>query len=223
MERRPEPELMNEAAQAAAYASADFSQPHEHYVQMFADCFPSLEPAGTYLDLGCGPGDITLRFARRYPALSLHGVDGAELMLAHGAHAASAAGLAERVRFVHRYLPTDDLPLARYDGIISNSLLHHLEHPEALWCTIRERCIPGGPVYVMDLLRPDSEAAAARLVAEHSAGEPEILRGDFFRSLLAAYRPAEVRAQIEAAGLMLEVRVASDRHWIAWGTVRGAG
>jgi hypothetical protein len=71
----------------------------------------------------------------------------------------------------------------------------------------------------MDLLRPASRDDAARLVAEHAAHEPEILRHDFLASLLAAYRPAEVHNQLRAAGLNdLTVETVTDRHFIVWGT-----
>ena len=44
---------------------------------------------------------------------------------------------------------------------------------------------------------------------------------DFFNSLLAAYRPDEIRAQLLAVGLgdRLQIDVVSDRHLIVWGNV----
>ncbi len=55
MERVPELELMDDAAQAEAYARADFSEPHNHFVELFKQCFPG-PVQGAVLDLGCGPG-----------------------------------------------------------------------------------------------------------------------------------------------------------------------
>ena len=40
---------------------------------------------------------------------------------------------------------------------------------------------------------------------------------DFRNSLLASYRPDEVRAQVAAAGLELTVEPLGERHLIAWG------
>ncbi len=40
MKRIPEPELMNSPEQARAYAEADFSEPHNMFVEKFAECFP---------------------------------------------------------------------------------------------------------------------------------------------------------------------------------------
>ena len=66
MERIPEPELMDEAEQARAYAEADFSGPHDMFVQLFREAFPDTAPAGAVLDLGCGPADVTRRFASAF-------------------------------------------------------------------------------------------------------------------------------------------------------------
>lgn len=64
MERFPEPELMEERQQACAYAAADFSEPHNRFIELFQEAFPGLGIEGYALDLGCGPGDIAMRFAR---------------------------------------------------------------------------------------------------------------------------------------------------------------
>ena len=60
MQRITEPELMDEAEQARAYAMADFAEPNERFVGYFETEFPDLK-TGSVLDLGCGPGDIVLR------------------------------------------------------------------------------------------------------------------------------------------------------------------
>ena len=80
MQRIPEPELMNDPAQALAYAEADFSEPHTAFVDGFVERFPESEPR-QILDLGCGPGDITERFAQRYPDCHITAVDGAQTVL----------------------------------------------------------------------------------------------------------------------------------------------
>jgi hypothetical protein len=74
----------------------------------------------------------------------------------------------------------------------------------------------------MDLLRPPSREAAAELLALHAGDAPDVLRRDFFNSLLAAFRPDEVRSQLAAAGLpRIRVEAASDRHLIAYGRLTG--
>ena len=84
MRRVVEPELMNERTQARAYADADFEEAHSRIVEAFDICFPGVELEGRILDLGCGPGDITFRFAARFPESSVVGVDGsAEMITIH--------------------------------------------------------------------------------------------------------------------------------------------
>ncbi len=66
---------------------------------------------------------------------------------------------------------------------------------------------------IMDLMRPESEERVDSLVATDAADAPEVLLRDVRASLLAAYRPEEVRGQLVAEGLDgLQVRVVSDRH-----------
>jgi hypothetical protein len=85
---------------------------------------------------------------------------------------------------------------------------------------IRGRALPGAAVLVMDLMRPASEAAAQTLVDVYAAGAPEVLRRDFFNSLLAAFEPGEVRAQLEEAGLgHFSVAEVSDRHLVVRGRI----
>ena len=73
----------------------------------------------------------------------------------------------------------------------------------------------------MDLLRPSSQAEAHALVDQYAAEEPDILRADFFNSLLAAYRPTEVQSQLQLQGLShLNLELVSDRHFIVWGQIR---
>jgi ubiquinone/menaquinone biosynthesis C-methylase UbiE len=218
MERVPEPELMDDAEQATAYAQADFEEPHSHFIQLFRETFAEEQVTGTVLDLGCGPADIAIRFARAYPDSEVYGVDGAEAMLACGRARLMEEGLGGRVRLISAYLPGAPLPLAAYDAIISNSLLHHLRDPAVLWETVKHYARPGAPLFVMDLMRPASRELAGRLVDEYAADEPPVLRHDFFHSLLAAYRPGEVEAQLHLAGLAgLTVAEVSDRHLLIYG------
>lgn len=218
MERVPEPELMDDPAQALAYAAADFSEPHEAFVRHFQRLFPEFK-RGRVLDLGCGAADITIRFARAYPAAKLDGIDGARAMLRLAREAVAKAQLEPRVSLHLLQLPADGLDNG-YDAMISNSLLHHLVQPATLWQAVARAGRPGAAVLVMDLLRPDSREAACELVRLHAGDAPPVLARDFMNSLLAAYRPEEVARQLRASGLEdLDVAVVSDRHWLVWGHV----
>jgi ubiquinone/menaquinone biosynthesis C-methylase UbiE len=213
---------MNDPEQALAYAQADFAEPHNRFVAEFARRFPAVALTGWVLDLGCGPGDITLRFANAYPGCHIHGVDAAAAMLAPGREAVQAAGLGHRVELIQGYLPECALPRSQYEAVISNSLLHHLRDPTVLWTSVSRYAAPEAPIFIMDLMRPETRAQAEALVAAYASDEPQVLQRDFLHSLLAAYRPDEVEAQLKAAGLSrLQVEVISDRHWIVCGRAGG--
>lgn len=217
MERTIEPELMDNEEQAKAYAEADFADSNSRFMALFEQHFPDFR-GGLVLDLGCGPGDIPLRFVRHYSEATVHGLDGSAAMLRYAQTAlAHAPDLRTRLRFVQGILPHAVLPLHTYDAVISNSLLHHLHDPAVLWKTLRESGRPGGIVCVMDLNRPESEARAREIVEQYSANEAEILKRDFYNSLLAAFTVDEVRDQLQQAGLPLSVESCSDRHLLVWG------
>lgn len=217
MERVAEPELMDRPAHARAYARADFAEPHDRLIDRFAACFPGARPRQV-LDLGCGPGDVSWRFARAHPEATVVGVDASLPMLEEGRRLLAGHPEGRRVRLVAGRLPAGPLRRHAFDTVIANSLLHHLTDPGVLWSAIREHGAPGAMVFAADLRRPPSAAAAALLVASHAGGEPALLRDDFLASLHAAYRPDEVRAQLDAAGLPeLAVDAVGDRHLVAWG------
>lgn len=202
MQRITEPELMDDPEQALAYTQGDFSASHGRRVDMFRALFPQLALNGAVLDLGCGSGDVLLRFARAFPSAHLIGLDGSKPMLELAQRAINAEPqLQHRVRLIEGILPDCALPDERWQLIMSHSLLHQLHAPEGLWRTIVASGRPGCAVFVADLIRPASEREARELVATTCAHEPEILQRDFFNSLRAAFELDEVRAQLTAAGL----------------------
>jgi len=220
MERIPEPELMDDEAQALAYARADFEIPHNQFIERFQSQWPSADINGSVIDLGCGPADISVRFARAYPHCTVLGVDGAKAMLAHGLTRIQEEGLQEQITLEHRLLPDAALPSRCFQTVISNSLLHHLHQPQILWQTINQCAAQGAQVFVMDLMRPESEAIAEQMMNDYVTGEPEILQHDFYHSLLAAFTLDEVSAQLQQAGLAgLEVKAISDRHLLVAGRI----
>lgn len=218
MDRTLEPELMDDPAQVDAYAAMDFSAENQGFVERFKEYFPEFSQ-GKVLDLGCGPADIPIRFARLYPSCQVLGIDASAPMIQLGEQAVKQAGLADRVTLrCERY---EEVAGARIvDAVLSNSLLHHLPNPLQFWQKVRQLVRPGAPVLVMDLLRPESPEAAHAIVDRYAAGAPDILRRDFYNSLLAAFTEDEVTTQLARMNLTrLLIDIPDDRHWVVGGLI----
>ena len=216
--RIPEPELMDDMEQAQAYSEADFTESHQRFVDEFVARFPAWQSRSfRAIDLGCGPADVTVRFAQAHPQARVDGVDAAEAMLAFGRRRLHDAGLDERVRLELRHLPDTTLDDRSYDVGISNSVLHHLADPAALWHTLSSATVEGASILVMDLCRPDDDRTVDAMVEQYMPDAPPVLARDFRASLRAAYRVDEVREQVAAAGLALDVELITDRHLVVWG------
>ena len=209
---------MDDPKQADAYARADFTEENQGFVDRFKEYFPEFSQ-GRVLDLGCGPADIPIRFAKLYPACHIIGVDASAPMIQLGERAVQQAGLTDRVTLrCERY---EEVAGARIvDAAMSNSLLHHLPNPLQFWQKLRQLVKPGAPVLVMDLLRPESPEAAQAIVDQYAANEPDILRRDFYNSLLAAFTEDEIGSQLARMNLTrLLIDIPDDRHWVVGGII----
>ncbi len=218
MKRLLEPELMIEPEQVSAYANADFDEPHSNFIRMLGSYYNSRGDLRTVLDLGCGPGDVTFKFAAAFPETIIDAVDGSGEMLDFANKIlAKKPELHGRIIYHHSMIQ-EFKSSPKYDLIFSNSLLHHLPDPMVLWNKIKEVSSPETYIFIMDLLRPETIEEAVKLKALYVRGEPEVLQKDFYNSLLAAFEIDEVREQLSQAGLgKLEVQQITDRHIIVFG------
>ena len=213
MKRIIEPELMSDKEQAAAYANANFEEPHNHFVELLSlsmgENFPEF---GNVIDLGTGAADIAIRFASNYPCFEVDAIDGSCAMIAEGKKALDKVRLNDRINLIHSSIQDITLAEKEYAIVFSNSLLHHLHDPMVLWKLIKNA--KGDPlVFIMDLMRPKNIQKIDELVHKYAGNEPEILQKDFKNSLKAAFTPEEVVLQLQDIGLDgLKVTVVSDRH-----------
>lgn len=213
MPRRPEPEAMDLAEEAHAYAAADFAEVNAAFVERLLYLTEDVPPRALTVDLGCGPGDIALRVGRERPQWRIVAGDISMAMLSFAVARVREAGLRTCVWLVCQDAKRMPWPDGCFDVVFSNSLLHHLSDPVPFWNELRRIAAPGAWVFFRDLARPATETAAHMIVACYAGGESNLLQEEYYRSLLAAYTPDEVRAQLRAAGLdNLSVEMASDRH-----------
>lgn len=217
MQRVPEPEVMDAKEQAIAYARADFSSSNQMFVDALLADYPR---AGVdVLDIGCGPADVPIRLARARPSMRITAVDASEAMVSLARKAVRKAGLGERITVVRGRVPGLNFADAHFDAILSKDLLHHLPDPTIFWDQVKRLAQRRTILYVMDLLRPATTEDARTIVEFVSAKEPEILKRDFYNSLLAAFTPDEIIEQLRSAALDLEVAVVSGRHLVVKGIV----
>jgi 2-polyprenyl-3-methyl-5-hydroxy-6-metoxy-1,4-benzoquinol methylase len=193
IDRRLEPEIMDDPEQVRAYAEADFEEENQGFVDRLLTLYDDLDGAHI-LDLGCGPGDIPRRLVLQHPSCRVTGVDASSRMIEWANRGREQEGLQSRLTFVCQRF--QDLSLdSPADVVFSNSLVHLMPNPLRFWYAVKAFMKPGGPVLVMDLLRPESEEDARGLVEQYAANAPERLRTDIFNSLLAAFTEDEVASQ----------------------------
>lgn len=88
-----------------------------------------LRPGHSLLDVGCGPGTLTIDLARGVAPGRVVGVDAEESVLEEARRTAASAGVTN-VEFHHGdvySLPYDD---GSFDVVHAHQLLQHLEHPK---------------------------------------------------------------------------------------------
>ncbi len=110
---------------------------------------PHLRDDMTLLDVGCGPGTVTIDLARILAGGSVVGVDAAPQVLDAAREHATGAGV-ENVSFqeANAYeLPFDD---DSFDVVYAHQLLQHLSDPVAALREMKRVAKPGGLVAVRD-------------------------------------------------------------------------
>ncbi len=148
MERIVEKELMDDPKHAIAYANADFEEYHSRFIEIFDIEFPDIEIKGRILDLGCGPGDITFRFANHFPDSTVIGIGEAAIMIElANQRKCRESEFVSNIMFVEAEIPVAPIPRIPYDLIVSNSLYHHLHDPEVLWKTILDYGYSGTKIF----------------------------------------------------------------------------
>ena len=221
MKRTPEPEVMDGEEEVRAYREGDFRQVNRLCARRALRA--AGKSRGRAIDLGTGPAEIPIHLCAMAPGWSVTAIDASPEMLRAARQNVRRSGLARRIRLLRGDAKRVKGLRARFDLVLSNSLLHHLEDPLPFWKEVARLAAPGGAVSIQDLFRPPSRAEALRLVKRHTVGASPLLRELFHRSLLAAFTPEEVRSQLAAAGVGgLTVRKVSDRHMAVSGRPRSS-
>ncbi len=190
--RRPEPEVMDGCDDVEAYASAA-AQAHLDAIDntLVEQVISLARPRGWLLDIGTGPGGIPLKIARRCPELRVVGIDRSPTMICKAHHVAAEQGFRDRVCFLVGDASRLSFPDARFDLVLSNSLLHHLHDPLAAFREMERVAKPEGVVLLRDLRRP-SRVAFPWHVRWHGRAYVGPMKKLYVDSVRAAYTGPEL-------------------------------
>lgn len=211
LERILEPEVMDTPEEARDYDAMDHADVNRLFVDDFLQagrCGPNL------LDLGTGTAQIPIELCQRQDGWRVMAVDAATQMLELARQNVRAARLEERIQF--HQVDAKQMPFAdgTFDGVISNSIIHHIPRPaDCLVDAVRVTCV-GGLLFFRDLLRPASQQQLNELVTAYTGDENEHSQKMFAESLHAALSLDEIRDLVGQLGFPPEsVQQTSDRHW----------
>jgi SAM-dependent methyltransferase len=180
---------------------------------------PHLAPGLSLLDVGCGPGTVTVDLAARVAPGRVTGVEISEQALRQATAHARTSGQ-ENVDFVLGDVQSLDLPADAFDVVHAHQVLQHLADPVGALAEMRRVCRPGGIVAARDgdyaaftwfprVPALDEWLALYRKVAVANGGEP-----DAGRRLLSWARAAGFTAVTATASTWCFATDA-DRRW--WG------
>jgi ubiquinone/menaquinone biosynthesis C-methylase UbiE len=211
LERVLESEVMDSAEEARDYDSMD----HSHVNQLFvSDLLKVCNDFATALDVGAGTAQIPIELCRRHATVRVVAIDMAQHMLDVGRGNLDKAGLTDRIDL--QLCDAKKMPFAdrSFDAVISNSIVHHIPAPFAVFAEMARVVKPGGVLFVRDLLRPVDAAALAGFVKTYAGDANAHQQKMFAESLHAALTLEEVRGMVECLGFdPPSVQQTSDRHW----------
>ena len=109
---------------------------------------PHLRPGMDLLDVGCGPGTITLDLATRVAPGRVVGIDASAAVIAQAA--ATARDRGTDVSFAVGDIYAIDAPAGSFDVVHAHQVLQHLTDPVRALTDMRRVLKPGGLVAVRD-------------------------------------------------------------------------
>jgi ubiquinone/menaquinone biosynthesis C-methylase UbiE len=110
------------------------------------------------LDVACGPGFLTMAFARR--CARAEGIDATPALLERARADAARRGLGN-VHFARGDAEALPFPDAGFDVVSCRAAFHHFPHPERVLGEMRRVAKPGGRLLVADMLGSEAPALAA--------------------------------------------------------------
>ena len=202
---------MDTAEAAEAYDAME----HGEVDQAFVDRVIALGANnGHFLDVGTGPAQIPILLAQHCPNLQITAIDlSAEMLKIAKRHVADEA-LTERITL--ELVDAKELPYPdnSFDGLISNSIVHHIHDSLSALKEMGRVVKPDGVVLIRDLIRPETPADAQAFVDRYAADDTPYQQKLYYDSFLASFTLAEVNQMLTQMDMPSAVVVqTTDRHW----------
>lgn len=206
-----EPEVMNTKEAAEAYDAME----HGEVDQAFVDRVVALgAKSGHFLDVGTGPAQIPILLAQRCPNINITAIDLSDEMLKIAKQHIVDSDLTERITLELVDAKSLPYPDNTFDGLISNSIVHHIHDSLRALKEMSRVMKPKGVVLIRDLIRPETPEAAQAFVDKYAAEDTPIQQKLYYESFLASFTIDEVEQMLIKADIPGAVVVQStDRHW----------
>jgi ubiquinone/menaquinone biosynthesis C-methylase UbiE len=210
LKRVPEPEIMDTDEEVDAYSSAAAQAYLEEIDRSFVEHVGRLIGSSglvfqqaRVLDFGCGPGQIPIMMARRWPKMRIVGADAGPNMIEQAKRDAATANVEVDWQLVRlgpqgsNQLPYQD---GEFDVVLCNSTLHHMGDPRGALDELARVAKPSAVVLIRDLMRPLAPAYPlhVRIFGRHYGGE---MRRLYEQSVRAAYTLGELQTMLDQSRL----------------------
>lgn len=148
-----EPEAMETLEEVRAYDLLTLKYLkilHNGFVETILNLSP---PKGSFLEVGCGTGRISIGVAKYSSGIRLTGVDLSENMLTVAQENAKAEKVQDKINFIYgdaKKLPFDDND---FDSVYCHNMLHHVSDPLGMVREMIRVLKPEGALLIRDLKR----------------------------------------------------------------------
>lgn len=211
MKRIVEPEVMDTVESAEAYDAMEHGEVDEAFVNRVIELGAN---TGNYLDVGTGPAQIPILLAQKCPNIHITAIDLSNEMLKIARRRVEDANLTNRITLERIDAKTLPYPDNTFDGLISNSIVHHIHDAEKALKEMGRVAKPDGVVLIRDLIRPETPADAQAFVDRYAADDTPYQQKLYYDSFLAAFTIAEVNQMLSKTDMPEAMVVQStDRHW----------
>ncbi len=121
----------------------------------FLSNLQSLDIKGKYLEVGAGPGVLTVEIARTYPEVEITALELLPDMVTVGQEYVAENKLDDRIKFVVGDVEDEKFihSLGKFDLVYSTYSLHHWTNPDKAVVNLYSAVNKGGMLYIYDLRR----------------------------------------------------------------------